>query len=269
MFFAIAAAIIFGACNLPAAVAPANQAGDGATNPGEQNEGAQPDTVETPTTTPTFSPTGTGLPTSTATITPTLTLTVPMISVSVDTNCRTGPGNVYDLLGFLKVGEAAEIIGWEGVGNFYVIKEPRGSKECWLWANYATVSGSTAGLKVYAIPPTPTPTATATPALPAGPSNLSAQTICTPGGSPNFYDLTGTLTWKDNANNEDGFNIYVIQTYITNAAVLFVDNVGPNVTSYNFSVGSLHKGPPTLIVEAYNSAGKSKSVSTELVFTCP
>jgi hypothetical protein len=96
-------------------------------------------------------------PTATATITPTATLDVPIISVTVDTNCRNGPGDVYDLTGFLKVGEKAEVIGWEGKGNFYVIKDLRGGPDCWLWANFAKVEGDTSNLKVYAIPPTPTP----------------------------------------------------------------------------------------------------------------
>jgi hypothetical protein len=65
-------------------------------------------TAEPPTATltPTSTPTNTSTPTQTLTFTPFFTPTpvVPLISVSVPTNCRSGPGKVYDLLGYLLVG---------------------------------------------------------------------------------------------------------------------------------------------------------------------
>ncbi|TAK13485.1 MAG: hypothetical protein EPO32_05310 [Anaerolineae bacterium] len=93
----------------------------------------------------------------------TSTVGVPLVSVSVDTNCRIGPGNVYDYRGALLVGEVAEIVAVDPSGNYYYIPNPDGSGYCWVWAEYATVEGSTAGLPVYTPPPTPTPTYTPTP----------------------------------------------------------------------------------------------------------
>ena len=105
--------------------------------------------------------------TATQTIQPTLTLTqtqtltptesIPMVSVSVDTNCRMGPGRIYDWIGALLVGEEAEVVGLSTDGEYWVVKNPDQSGECWLWANYASVAGSTSGLPVYTPPPTPTP----------------------------------------------------------------------------------------------------------------
>jgi hypothetical protein len=105
--------------------------------------------------------------TATQTIEPTLTLTPsstltpteskPMISVSVDTNCRTGPGKIYDWIGALLVGEEAEVVGQSGNGEYWVVNNPDQAGECWLWANYASVTGPTANLPVYTPPPTPTP----------------------------------------------------------------------------------------------------------------
>ena len=80
-----------------------------------------------------------------------------MVGVSTNTNCRTGPGTIYDIVGALLVGEEAEVVGKGDWGNYWIIKNPDGAGECWLWSNYATVVGPTDGLTVYTPPPTPTP----------------------------------------------------------------------------------------------------------------
>jgi uncharacterized protein YgiM (DUF1202 family) len=108
--------------------------------------------------------------TFTPTITPTLPPLIPMISVSVDTNCRTGPGVAYDFLTALLVGEKAEVVGkYTPVSpTYWIIK--KGSVTCWLWGQYATVEGDTSSLPEMVPPPSPTPpptaTATATPTTP-------------------------------------------------------------------------------------------------------
>ena len=106
-------------------------------------------------------------PTATQTIQPTMTLTQtmtltpteakPMISVSTSTNCRTGPGKIYDWIGALLVGEEVEIVGRTTDSQYWVVKNPDKAGECWLWSNYATVTGSTSDLPLYTPPPTPTP----------------------------------------------------------------------------------------------------------------
>ncbi len=107
--------------------------------------------------------------TSTSILTPTVTSTlppsVPTVSVSVDTNCRTGPGVNYDLLTGLFVGETAEVVGkyTSVTPNYWVIK--KGSATCWLWGQYATVQGNTGNLPEMTPPPSPTPTFTPTPTL--------------------------------------------------------------------------------------------------------
>jgi len=107
--------------------------------------------------------------TATVPLTPTITLTlppsVPMVSVSVDTNCRTGPGINYDRLAGLFVGEKAEVIGkYTSVSpNYWIIR--KGSVTCWLWGRYATVEGNTGNLPEMVPPPSPTPTFTPTPTL--------------------------------------------------------------------------------------------------------
>lgn len=116
-----------------------------------------------PTDTPVFTSTPeppTVTPTETLTPTPVFTSTpvVPLISVSVATNCRVGPGRIYDRVGALLVGQTSEVIGRNSLGNYWFIRNPNRTTDfCWLWGEYATVSGNTAALAVYTPPPTPTP----------------------------------------------------------------------------------------------------------------
>lgn len=114
-----------------------------------------------PPATATSPPSATAVPQSSATP----TLSVPMIEVSIDTNCRTGPGQGYNILGALLVGEETEIIAWDGYGYNYYVVNPDGGGGCWLWGQYATTSGDTSDLPVFTPPPTITPTFTATPEL--------------------------------------------------------------------------------------------------------
>jgi len=112
-------------------------------------------TVQASNPSPTFLP---GPPTLTPTPTQTPTPTVPTIKVSLDTNCRSGPGKVYDMIGALLVGETTEILARGSVPNYWVVDNPDYPRhECWLWGKYATVSGDTSHLPIRSAAPTPTP----------------------------------------------------------------------------------------------------------------
>ncbi|MCJ7432316.1 MAG: hypothetical protein MUO77_02390 [Anaerolineales bacterium] len=207
----------------------------------------------------------TALPALTPTITLTPTPTVPMVRVSEATNCRSGPSKNYDYLGALLVGETAEVVGKNTETNYWIIKNPDSSGTCWLWGYYATVSGNVAPLQEYAIPPTPTPpptpTATFTPTLapPAPPKNLTAAKACVPLVLPMFQYL-GAITWEDDANNEDGYNVYL------NGGLLLT--LPPNANTAPLPGLPFPAGTPmTMGVEAFNAAGKSAMVI--VVITCP
>ncbi len=112
--------------------------------------------------------------TETLTLTPYLTPTalpiytptpiVPMITVSVPTNCRIGPGIPYDMVGALLPGEVAQVLAVDPTHQFFYIPNPDSPGDyCWVWAHYATITGSTNLLPIYTPPPSPTPTNTATP----------------------------------------------------------------------------------------------------------
>lgn len=101
---------------------------------------------------PTETPTATLSPTSEFTATP----ATPMISVSVDTNCRAGPGAVFERVGMLLVGQTAEIVARELKGEYWYIRNPgNGAEYCWVWGEYATISGNTLTLLIHTPPPPP------------------------------------------------------------------------------------------------------------------
>ena len=153
---------LLSACNLPSmggdisvedmVATSIQQTQDAKSVDGENSEEVVPDAA-TATMTQTVQPSDT----LTATVTLTPTQEKPMVSVSVDTNCRNGPGKIYDWIGALLVGEHAEVVGRSVDGQYWVIKNPDQAGTCWLWGNYATVTGSTSELAQYTPPPTPTP----------------------------------------------------------------------------------------------------------------
>lgn len=132
---------------------------------------AQP-TLPADTATPSATFTATTSPTQT--LTPTLLFTptaqTALITVSVATNCRNGPGKVYDYEGALLIGEVAQVYARDPSGEFWYIRNPdsSGDEFCWLWGKYAALVGDLSALPMFTPPPTPTasntpsPTATGT-----------------------------------------------------------------------------------------------------------
>ncbi len=186
-------------------------------------------TVQTPTSTATSTPT--------ASLTPTVTETplipvsggqdFPQVSVSVSTNCRTGPSVNYAFVTVFNPGQTARIIGKYPSNNYWVINTPAGGV-CWLWGQYATVTGDTTNIPLFAAPllptarftstftptttiqPTDTPTFTPTELSPIGPGNLTQSRICDSGfrnQTPIWIELV-TLNWQDNSTNETGYRIF-------------------------------------------------------------
>jgi hypothetical protein len=134
----------------------------------------------TSTFTPSVTSTPTATHTATATVTPLFTATplVPLISVSVATNCRNGPGKVYVYEGALLVGETTEVLARDPSGNYWYVRNPDAAGDfCWLWGNYATIVGNVINLPIYTPPPTPTPTFTPTP-VPSFKVSYSGLDVC-------------------------------------------------------------------------------------------
>lgn len=108
--------------------------------------------------TPTVPPTSTvELPTATTASTltpePTGTSSVPMISVSVATNCRIGPGTQYERVGMLLVGATTEIVGRDAFGQYWYVRNPSfGPPYCWISGKYAAITGNPFSLPVQQVP---------------------------------------------------------------------------------------------------------------------
>ncbi len=151
--------------------------------------------VLTATSSPGVTETASNEESGTATITP--TFSVPILTVLESTNCRTGPGEQYELVVTYLNGKQLEIAGRYDPGNFWLVKSnesPTGT--CWLWGEFVEVSGS------YWAVASVTPPPTATDAPPRGPGIIGWEFFCSDG------TLNFTVTWADNANNETGYRIF-------------------------------------------------------------
>ncbi len=181
--------------------------------------------------TPTNTATATEEPTATATEAPTdtpasaatATSGDPMVSVSTNTNCRYGPGNVYEPpIGALLTGEEAKVVGVPASSiDYIVIDNPDGGEDCWLWTRYATITGDLSGLPKYSIPATPTPVPTDTP-TPAGPVfTISYKNVHTCG-----------------ANESATVSIFNTGSVIFESAKIVVDDIDASSTLYSGSSNS-------------------------------
>ena len=91
----------------------------------------------------------------------------PALTTLIDLNVRKGPGTNYGIVGVLKLGESANIIGKSPNGHWWKIQCPADAgADCWTsaGAQYGTATNAT-GVAVAAVPappPTYTPTATQT-----------------------------------------------------------------------------------------------------------
>ena len=105
------------------------------------------------TLTPTVTSTSLSTPTKTRTPTPNF----PRVTVSANTNCRSGPGLSYPILGSFKVGETAEVVGQDKNKGYWVIRLPSEPIIiCWIWRYSATPIGETVSVPVFTPQPTPT-----------------------------------------------------------------------------------------------------------------
>ena len=135
-------------------------------------------------------PPATDTPANTPTPQPTVTPSTPTLTVTTATNCRTGPGQAYPIVGSVNPGQTAEIVGRYS-GEYWVVREPASATPiCWVWNQYATVTGNVSALPYFDAPPTPTATVT---------FNVSYNGLATCGGLFAFRFLitnNGSLTWE-------------------------------------------------------------------------
>ena len=165
------------------------------------------------------------------------------VTVSVATNCRSGPGQSFASVYGMPVGQVAKVVAKNTTTGYWIIEIPgQSGKTCWLWGQYATITGDTATLNNVVTPtsvPTKTPTATITSTVPSGAiagctdstaSNYnSAATVddgsCTYIGNALVGGCTdfGAVNYNRAANADDGSCMYDV--IITNTTVACEDQL--------------------------------------------
>jgi hypothetical protein len=154
------------ACNLPGGAPPATEV---------------PTETEIDTATPTFTPTAseTSTPTSTATVT--VEACKPTVTTNTVANVRSGPGQVYDIIGSIPQGGTANVAGKNFDGTWWYIEFAGGN------SGYAWIAGSVTSavcipstLASIVAPPTPiVPTATLVVAAPPSATSVGGIILVT------------------------------------------------------------------------------------------
>ncbi|HKY53992.1 MAG TPA: SH3 domain-containing protein [Anaerolineales bacterium] len=129
--------------------------------------------------------------------TQTPTYSVPMLTVREQTNCRTGPGQDYEVIFTYLPGKELEILGRYEQDNYWLVKSDETSiGNCWLWGEFVEVTGS------YWTVPSVTPPPTSTQAPPQAPSIVEWRFDCSSGL------LMFTVSWIDRAVDESGYRVF-------------------------------------------------------------
>jgi len=194
-------------------------------------------------------PTKTVTATSGPTVTITPTYSTPTLIVREQTNCRTGPGQDYEVVFTYLPNKKLEILGRYDPGNFWLVKSSESpSGQCWLWGEYVEVAGS------YWVVVSVTPPPTATKAPPNAPSVQKWDFFC----STATGQMEATITWTDKASDETGYRV------IRDEGV--AAQLPPNSTKYNETILLGSGESVTYYIEVYNSAGSTRSAPIKL--TC-
>ncbi len=175
-------------------------------------------------------------------------------TVNTQSLCLEGPGSPYLTVSAIDVGTIVELLGIGNVEGWLVVDNPVYSGvACWLPEDVLDLDPGLdlSTLPVIKAPLLPTATPTAAPTPPNAPSNLKESgRVC----SANEFSIT--LTWADNAANEDGYRVY--------RDGQLVATLGANTSHYTDTLPDYLAHSYT--VEAYNDAGSANSntIQTDL-----
>ncbi len=172
---------------------------------------------------------------SPAAITP--TYSKPILTITGNSNCRTGPGASYKIVTAFTPGTTLELVGKDSANNYWQVTIPNSQETCWVWGQYATPSGSYDSL------PEAASAGSSASGVPARPGSLFYTYECP------FGNLTTHLTWSDSADNETGYHVYRFD--------LLLADLPANSTSYTDVETVTPYIDLQYSVEAYNSAGAS------------
>ncbi len=114
------------------------------------------------------------------------------VTVTKNTNCRTGPSTDYAILLTLPAGTEVEVLGRNSGSDFYYVQDPNDpGKGCWIWSQLATIlSGEIVLLPVFTPAALPKPAVVQPTAAPACNVTTAIYINNTTGGTLTLY-LTG------------------------------------------------------------------------------
>jgi len=172
-----------------------------------------------------------------------------MLTVRENTNCRTGPGQDYEVVFTYLPNRKLEILGRYDPDNFWLVKSKESpTGQCWLWGEYVDVTGS------YWVVSSVTPPPTATKAPPEAPSVQKWDFFCN--------SVTGqmdvTFIWTDKASDEAGYRVIRDEKVVT--------ELPANSAKYTETILLSSGESATYYIEVYNSAGSARS--TPIKLTC-
>lgn len=177
---------------------------------------------------------------ATATTKPTLTIK------NNNSKCRGGPSQDDKVISSFNKGETVDMIAKDTADGYWLVKDPSSADICWVQAQDATPGGSFDSL------PEVTPQATVNSSVPNRPGSLFYNYSC------DSTSTTTTLTWADNADNENGYHVYRLGNLIA--------DLPANSTSYSDTANVPPGTQLTFSVEAYNTSGAS--LQRTITFTC-
>ena len=161
----------------------------------------------------------------------------PILEITGNTNCRSGPGGSFDLVTAFTPGTRLTLVGRHSANNYWQVKIPNTEDLCWVWGEYAAASGD------YGILPESAPVAGGG-GVPARPGSFFYQYTCP------FGNLTTDLSWGDSADNESGYRVFRFDQLLA--------DLPANTTAYTDVVSVAPNTALQYSVEAYNSAGSSE-----------
>jgi hypothetical protein len=100
------------------------------------------------------------------------------------------------MVGALLVGQTVQVYARDPTGDYWYIRNPSPPPQfCWVWGQYATITGIAGGLPIFTPPPTPTSTYTATP-NPGFSASFGGKGSCSGWWMDIDLKNTGTTTFK-------------------------------------------------------------------------
>ncbi|TFH47502.1 MAG: sigma-70 family RNA polymerase sigma factor [Lysobacterales bacterium] len=138
----------------------------------------------------------------TPTTTATEILGPPFVKALMNANCRSGPGSVFDILGYLLEAQLAPVNGRLADSTWWRIESQDGPGSCWIWDYLIEKQGDFSSVPVIAPPPTPTP-------ADSQPPTVSISHSPTGSGRPLTND---PVTFSASANDDRG--VAVIEIYV-------------------------------------------------------